>query len=115
MICVTACSVCLVLATLSLQPLEKAMGLKYDPDGFIWDRRLRPYTDPIESTMFDPMHTWLTSGGIAQYHVILTAFCMALLLTRIVHYKHLSGFSFRIHMLSTSVAMYNFCEDEIGE
>ncbi len=50
---------------------QQCWGLTHQPNGLLLDKRLRKYVDSVESTFPDFAHTFLGSGGIAQYHAYL--------------------------------------------
>ena len=49
--------------------LEKRLGLRYDPDGLVYDLGLRAVVRVPECIIWDFQHCLLSSGGIAQYHI----------------------------------------------
>ena len=49
--------------------LEKAYGLKYTEDGFLFDRQVRKHMKPITGVLYDWMHCLVTSGGLAQFEI----------------------------------------------
>ena len=53
-----------------LKAEEKATGIKYDPDGLMWDTHVRGIMNPPLCEGPDWMHTYAASGGVGQYEVI---------------------------------------------
>ena len=49
--------------------LEIAHGVKYQEHGLLFDGWLRAFITPISSYVFDWMHVFCTSGGVAQFHI----------------------------------------------
>ena len=49
------------------QELEKAFGLTYG--GFMFSDMIRRHVRPATGTMYDWLHCFLSSGGVAQYHL----------------------------------------------
>ena len=68
--------------------LEKTLGLNYQPDGLLWDTRLRTVLRPVDNCIRDWMHTTV-SGGIAGTEmrlVIATLVGRGVTLTSLVEY-----------------------------
>ena len=49
--------------------LQQALGIKYNPDGLIFDPECRKIYSPIDNSYFDWVHCIVASGGMAQYEV----------------------------------------------
>jgi hypothetical protein len=52
-----------------LKRLQQSAGIKYDPHGLLWDRSARARLTMPQAAYVDWMHTWVASGGVAQYEV----------------------------------------------
>ena len=52
-----------------LLDLEKGCGIKYKPNDLMLDEYLADYIDFPSCLYVDWMHTWCSSGGVAQFHV----------------------------------------------
>ena len=48
---------------------EKSYGLKYEPESLMWDHEARLRLALPYAAYVDWMHTWVASGGVAQYQV----------------------------------------------
>ena len=61
-----------------LADAQKSSGIKFDMDGALWDPLVRRTIAPPMGNVPDWMHTWCSSGGIAQYELN----CLILELTK---------------------------------
>ena len=55
--------------------LQKNFGITWCPDGPLMDPHCRLHYNPVDGTVFDPMHCFVASSGLSQYEV--NGFCLA--------------------------------------
>ena len=48
---------------------EQMFGLKYNPLGVLWDKRIRGIARMPETQVYDSQHSLFSSGGVFQYQV----------------------------------------------
>ena len=57
--------------------MEQMFGLKYNPRGVLWDKRIREIARMPDTQVYDSQHSLFSSGGVFQYQV--NAFVLKLL------------------------------------
>eukprot|EP00959_Pyramimonas_sp_CCMP1952_P306647 6417533-Pyramimonas_sp.AAC.1 len=50
-----------------VETMEQLTGIKYQPNGLLWDRTLKPHFSVVSHIAEDWMHGCCSSGGIGQY------------------------------------------------